>query len=269
MGAETSGRSGTVQLSAGIERAWGRHPSPRKGPKPGLDLDGIVAAAVSLAQSDGLGAVSMSRVAATLGVSTMALYSYLDSKDELLALMVDHACGKPPRHLARKGWRDNLGQWASVLFDGYRHHPWAALVPLSRVPPTPTQIAWLEAGLRCISGTELTDQQRLSTVLLLGVFVRSEASLARDLSPSVEPGGSETASRTSYGQMLRQLIDPKRFPEVSAVAATGAFDDQAGANEEFSYGLERILDGVEHLLQRDRITPADKRDTKARQRRPR
>lgn len=262
---ETSDRAGTVQLSAGIERAWGRRPLPRKGPKPGLDLDAIVAAAVGLAQSDGLGAVSMSRVAATLGVSTMALYSYLDSKDELLALMVDHACGKPPEHLARKGWRDNLARWASTLLDGYRRHPWAAHVPLSHVPPTPTQIAWLEAGLRCISGTELTDQQRLSTVLLLGVFVRSEASLARDLSPATEPGASDTASRTSYGQMLRQLIDPQRFPEVSAVAATGAFDDQAGISEEFNYGLERILDGVEHLLQRNHATPPSK---KARQQRP-
>lgn len=269
MGAETSGRSGTVGLSAGIERAWGRRPSPRKGPKPGLDLDGIVAAGVSLAQSDGLGAVSMSRVAAALGVSTMALYSYLDSKDELLALMVDHACGKPPGHLAGKGWRRNLAQWAATLFDGYLRHPWAAHIPMSRVPPTPTQIAWLEAGLRCLAGTELTDQQRLSTVLLLGVFVRSEASLARDLSPPVEPGANDTASRASYGQLLRQLIDPQRFPEVSAVAAIGAFDDQAGIDEELSYGLERILDGIEHLLQRDRIATSDKRDMKARQRRPR
>ena len=256
---------GGVRLSAGIERAWGRRPLPRKGPKPGLALHGIVTAAVTLAQIDGLGAVSMSRVAAALGVSTMALYSYLDTKDELLALMVDHACGEPPGHLARKQWRDNLWLWASTLFDGYRRHPWAAEIPISRVPPTPTQIAWLEAGLRCLAGTELTDQQRLSTVLLLGVFVRSEASLARDLPSPGQPSTSDTATPPTYGQLLRQLIDPQRFPEVSAIATTGAFDDQAGISEELSYGLDRIIDGVERLLQRA-TPPANK---KARQQRPR
>lgn len=238
---------GGVRLSAGIERAWGRRPLPRKGPKPGLALHGIVTAAVTLAQTDGLGAVSMSRVAAALGVSTMALYSYLDTKDELLALMVDHACGTPPE-TDDSGWRHNLTRWASTLFGGYRRHPWAAQVPMSRVPPTPTQIAWLDAGLHCLATTGLTSQQRLSTVLLLGVFIRSEANLALDLAPSNHPDTSGSEPTGGYGQMLRQLIDSQRFPEVSAVVATGAFEDQAGVEGEFTFGLERILDGIGLLV---------------------
>jgi hypothetical protein len=49
--------------------------------------------------------------------------------------------------------------------------------------------------------------------------------------------------------VLRQLIDPQRFPEVSAIAATGAFEDQAGIEGEFAFGLERLLDGIELLMQ--------------------
>lgn len=235
-------------LPGGIERAWGRRPLPRKGPKPGLDLGTILAAAVALAQAEGLGGVSMSRVAAALGVSTMALYGYVDAKDELLALMVDHACGTPPERVTEEGWRGGLEQWASTLFDSYRRHPWAVRIPISGVPPTPNQVAWLEAGLQCLGVTDLDEQQRLSTVLLLSVFVRSEASLAVDLAEARQVPAANADRSADYGQMIRELIDPHRFPAVWAAASTGAFDDDAGVEGEFRFGLERILDGIEVLL---------------------
>lgn len=236
------------RLPAGIERAWGRWLPPRKGPKPGLDLQAVVAAGVDLAQSEGLGAVSMSKVAAALGVSTMALYGYVDSKEELLALMVDRVCGPPPEPpRAGGGWREGLAQWASTLFDAYRRHLWAVRIPISGVPPTPNQVAWLEAGLRCIRDTALSEQQRLSTVLLLSVFVRSEASLALDLADARKQMAGAPGPH-DYGRMIRELIDPDQFPMVSAAVTTGAFEDDAGVEGEFRFGLDRILDGLEVLL---------------------
>jgi AcrR family transcriptional regulator len=241
-----------ARLPAGIERAWGLRPLPRKGPKPGLDLDAIVGAAAGLAQTEGLSAVAMSRVASALGVSTMALYGYVEGKDELLALMVDHACGPPPEPAtaADASWRGGLAQWATVLFDGYRRHPWAVRIPISAAPPTPNQVAWLEAGLRCLAATELSEQQRLSTVLLLSVFVRSEAALALDLAEARQHVAASPGS-ADYGQLIRQLIDPERFPGVWAAAATGAFEDDSGVEGEFRFGLDRILDGIAVLLARD------------------
>ena len=61
-------------LPASIEAAWGVRARPNKGPRPALSLERIVAAAVRVAAADGLQAVSMSRVAARPGVSTMSLY---------------------------------------------------------------------------------------------------------------------------------------------------------------------------------------------------
>ena len=85
-----------IELPASIEAAWGIRERPRKGPKPGLSLPRIVEAAISVAERDGLAAVSMSRVAAELGASTMSLYRYVSAKDELLMLMADAAYGAPP-----------------------------------------------------------------------------------------------------------------------------------------------------------------------------
>jgi hypothetical protein len=50
--------------------------------------------------------------------------------------------------------------------------------------------------------------------------------------------------------MIRELIDPDRLPGVWAAASVGAFEDDAGVEGEFRFGLERILDGIEVLLLR-------------------
>src|SRR6478672_10703967 len=96
-GAGAAPASGTpatgVPLPPGIALAWGRAERPRRGPKPGLSLERIVAAGIGLAVTDGLGSVSLGRVAAELGASTMALYRYVPAKDDLLTLMVDTAFG--------------------------------------------------------------------------------------------------------------------------------------------------------------------------------
>src|SRR6185369_13421325 len=88
--------------------AWGLKERPGKGPRPGLSLDRIVAAGVKVAAAEGLGAVSMSRVASELGAATMSLYRYVPAKHELLDLMVDAAMGAPPEPDPALGWRAGL-----------------------------------------------------------------------------------------------------------------------------------------------------------------
>ena len=71
-------------LPASIAAAWGLRERPARGPKPGLSLERIVAAAVAVARAEGVEAVSMSRVARELGSSPMSLYRYVGAKDELV-----------------------------------------------------------------------------------------------------------------------------------------------------------------------------------------
>lgn len=92
-----------LSLPAYLAGAWGIRERPVKGPKRGLSLGRIVDTAVSVADAEGLSAVSMSRVASELGASTMSLYRYVSSKDGLLLLMVDALYENPPfRAVARR-----------------------------------------------------------------------------------------------------------------------------------------------------------------------
>ncbi len=133
-----------------IQLAWGRRQRPTRGPKPGLTLDRIVAAGIKVAMTEGIGALSMTRVAAELGVGTMSLYRYVAAKDELLTLMVDGALGMPPPAPPGEDWRSGLRRWAVGVRDAYRRHPWALRVPISAPPMGPNNVAWLENALRAL-----------------------------------------------------------------------------------------------------------------------
>ena len=239
---------GTPGLPASIEAAWGMRTRPGRGPKPGLSLDRIVDAAVKIASSDGLAAVSMNRVAANLGTSAMSLYRYVAAKDELLDLMVDAALGTPPPAQPAEDWRAAMSRWAWASLHAFRRHPWSVRVPIKGPPITPNQIVWLENGLAAMRDTGLTAQEKMSVILLVSGFVRNWATLTTDLAAAGLTGTHpEPAAR--YGRTLSRLIDPLRFPEVHAVIGSGTLDDEDDEfDNEFAFGLERLLDGVGALV---------------------
>ena len=124
---------GEQDLPASVAAAWGVRGRPHKGPKPGLSLERIVAAAVQVADAEGLAAVSMSRVAAELGTAPMSLYRYVTAKDELLALMQDAAYGPWPTG-APDGRRRLAGGAVPVGLDHARRY---ATAPLGAAHPDP------------------------------------------------------------------------------------------------------------------------------------
>jgi AcrR family transcriptional regulator len=240
-------------LPASIEAAWGLRARSNKGPKRGLSLERIVQAAMRIAAADGLAAVSMGRVAADLGVSTMALYRYVAAKDELLALMVDATAASPPAAPAPgESWRDGLARWAWAELAIHRRHPWGLRIPISGPPATPNQVVWLERGLRCLRDTGLAEGEKLSVILLLTGFVRNWASLEADLAEAALASGAGTqAAMSDYGRLLGRLTDAERFPALHAVIDAGVLDPPDGPEDpdaEFVFGLERVLDGIEALV---------------------
>jgi AcrR family transcriptional regulator len=239
------GEDSGTGLPASIEAAWGVRSRPGSGPRPGLSLGRIVEAAVQVAAADGLTAVSMVRVAKELGVSTMALYRYVAAKDELLDLMVDAGIGPPPADQEDTEWRAGLRRWAWDYLAALRANPWVLQVPITDLPITPNQIAWLERGLARLYGTGITESEKLSVIMLLSGFVRSWAGLTTGLHTS------DQRTQIRYGATLAKLIDERRFPALSAALAAGAIDDDwddADGDAEFTFGLDRVLDGVEALV---------------------
>jgi AcrR family transcriptional regulator len=236
-------------LPASIEAAWGLRERPGKAARPWLSLERIVAAAVGIAETEGLGAVAMSRVAADLGAATMSLYRYVAAKDELLALMVDSTYGPPPARQAGEPWREGLSRWAWAQHSALRKHSWVVRVPITEPPSTPNQIAWLEAGLACLTETGIDEGTKLSVILLIHSFLRSEATLVSEINAGIRAVGSTSPqAMAAYGRLLAKLTNPDQFPALRAVIDAGVFDQAYAPDSEFAFGLDRLLDGVETMI---------------------
>jgi AcrR family transcriptional regulator len=248
-----------------LRRLWGLPVTSRLGRPAELDVAQVVRAAVALADRDGLEGASLPRIARALKFTAMSLYRYVGSKSELLALMRDFAVGAPPAIAAPPGeWRDPLRRWACAERQLYHRRPWLPRIPISGPPAGPNQIAWMERALQILRGTGLGWDEKVGILLLVSGYVRQSALLSDDLKIGRKATGIDKAqTEQRYGRNLVKLIDPREFPEVAALFTSGLFEASSKgggadptADPDFTFGLERILDGVAAAIARKPATGA-------------
>src|SRR5919197_2844981 len=260
-----AGQGDPARSMALLWRTPGARTGP--GPKPGLRVDAIVAAAIEVADAHGLAGLSMRAVAERLGVTAMALYTYVPGKDELLDLMYDGAHAElPVRYHLAGGWRAAVASWATDLVRCYVRHPWALQVSFARPVLGPSEQAVVEALARVLRQTGLPAALARRVVSLLFYVVRGTAQAVAESRLAAAAGGaSEQAWWSSRAAALRQVAPDfaQRFPDSAWLASAGAArrrDDstpylEREAMEAFTAGLTVLLDGVEAARARDRGAP--------------
>ncbi|HEY0280203.1 MAG TPA: TetR/AcrR family transcriptional regulator [Solirubrobacterales bacterium] len=241
------------RLPAGLDLLWGRRERGTRGPKPGLSIEAIVAAAIGLADAEGLGAVSMARVAKELGFTTMSLYRYVANKEELLALMWNaSAQGAEDLVLEGDGWRERLRGWALIQREMIDRHAWITEMPMVTPPLAPNSLTFVERGLEALDDTGLADADKLRVIGLISSYTLSESRMAHEAARATPPDAPAT---WTFESLLRELVDADGYPRLHRIATAGPTgppaDRAADERAEFLFGLETILDGVASL-----ITPA-------------
>ncbi|MFI6040439.1 TetR/AcrR family transcriptional regulator [Nocardia sp. NPDC051321] len=233
-----------------VQLLWGTQQRPKRGPKPALSLDGIVAEAVAIADAEGLANLSMQRLAESLGFTKMSLYRYVPGKEQLMALMLDAAMGPPPDTAAAHGdsaeevWRAGLRLWSESIYQRYRAHPWSIELTVGARPFGPNEMGWTEAALAALTGTGLTGSERLDTIVLVHGHVRSLAHQTQSLGD--DPAGQFAEQ---FAEMMAEAGD--RFPAVAAAfAEEAATPGSSGSNDALNFGIERVLDGLAVLIAR-------------------
>jgi len=170
----------------------------------------------------------------------------VSGKDELLILMQDAAVGPPPVPDGVVGWRAGLERWATDLLAVMNAHPWWLQIPISPPAPTPNQMLWLERGLQALAETGLSEGDKAAVILMLNGVVNWEARLTAEISRGTAPDDALTV----YVRVARGLMGDERFPALGRAVAAGIFEDES-RDTDFWFSLERVLDGVERLIERN------------------
>ncbi|WP_448005198.1 TetR/AcrR family transcriptional regulator [Agromyces bauzanensis] len=217
--------------------AWGLESAPTRGPRARFTVQDVASTASTLADARGLAAVSLARVAAELGLTTTALYRYVDSKDSLVELMTDVAVGPAPE-LDAAEWLTGVRTWMRELHARYSGHPWLTEVQVSGLPRYPNRLAWIESLLVVLDRGGLADPMHVALLL---------ESLARAFS-AIAPGDAAAASAPApwlagavaerFPRLARELdrdwgdVEPELLRAVDTVLRgaerNGAGSDAAG-----------------------------------------
>jgi AcrR family transcriptional regulator len=279
MAEAASGQPASRPLPPGLDLLWGRRERGKRGPRPGLSAEAIVDAAVRIADAEGLEAVSMARVAAELKFTTMSLYRYVASKDELLQLMFNaSALGAESVVIEGDDWRSRLRSWAIIQRDMLDRHPWVTQMPMAAPPVAPNSLHFVERALEALDGTGLAETEKIRAIGLISSYTLSEARMANDAARAAAalakaaPAGQAEAGPTgqaeaaggqpggdggqgppfTFEELLRELVDERTYPHLYRLAWAQSPADAWSEREEFLAGLDLILDGVQALIDRAR-----------------
>lgn len=241
---------------------WGRARSTGRGPRPGLTVADVVAAAVTIADAEGLAALSMRKVGERLGRSAMSLYSYVPGKAELVDLMLDTVLGeRPTRYDLGAGWRPALEAATRDAWEFYGRHPWALQVAGGRAVLGPNELDRYEELLRVLTASGLSALDAGRAASAVDAFVRGAARTYADSRAAESTTGvSDDEWWSERAPLLDEIMaeqGPTRYPTITALAAEGVYEQPDRAPDDttpylerealdaFEFGLQLLLDGLE------------------------
>ncbi|MGP8298073.1 TetR/AcrR family transcriptional regulator C-terminal domain-containing protein [Streptomyces inhibens] len=228
--------------AAGVDpqQLWLSPGRPARGRKPSFSREAITAAAVALADAEGLEAVTMRRVASQVGAGVMSLYSYAPDKDTLLELMVDHVSGELPTTDPLTGdWRTDLKAIGHLQRALMLRHPWLPTALSARRTLGPHSLAFLERVLAALRPTRLDGAAKLEVFSLLTGFVAGH--VGYEITQAAAADSPDRAA--AEARYLAAVAADGHHPELAkALAAPG---HPPAPDATFARLLDRLIDGLD------------------------
>jgi len=202
-----------------------------------LSREGIVAAAIELADRDGLAALSMRRLAQHLGVDAMSIYYHVRDKDTLLATMADAVISKIPiKQNKSDSWPTRLKDLIMAARQTMLNHPWAAKVLEGRDQPTPAALMHLERVLAIMREGGCSVDLGHHAIHLLGSRILGFSQDLFDDDPDTSP---PPAAIAAWAETMPHIVE--LATAVTHDGALGGCDDDG----EFAFALDLLLEGLE------------------------
>jgi AcrR family transcriptional regulator len=208
------------------------------GRRPALTRDRVLAAAVELADAEGIEALSMRRLARVLGVEAMSLYHHTKNKDDILAGMLERVLAEIEPASDELGWKAAVRGTAIAEYQALRRHAWAPDLLLSNTQLTTTRLRRMDALLASLRAAGFADELIDNAYHAIDIYVtgfalwqsRFRAVLTRPLEDLA-------------AEFLRD-VPLADYPDLAAHVGWH-LGPTAGAVSTFEFGLDLILEGLE------------------------
>ncbi|QAY72047.1 TetR/AcrR family transcriptional regulator [Agromyces protaetiae] len=214
----------------------------RRGPERAFTDEQIVGVALDLLDEHGPDALSVRRIAAKMGLAPNAIYTYFPDKQAILRAVVDRIVGERDTQILNDTdapWRERIVRVSLDIRTRLLAHPGSALLFMSAPIDGPNSLALGEGLLGALAeaGLDAADAARASYAVI--VYVLGSVALeASELDPTV-PLPAE-ADRIAERRGAFAAVPAEWFPRTAAV--TDVMAAYIGT-EQFTWGLERLLDG--------------------------
>ncbi|HEX2050122.1 MAG TPA: TetR/AcrR family transcriptional regulator [Actinomycetota bacterium] len=219
-------------------------PGTRNAGRSPLSKQRIVGAAVARADADGFDSCSIRKIADELGAAPMALYRHVANKEELLAGMVDVVFGEMYCPAVGRDWKSELRERGVSARAALRRHPWAVGLMETTTRPGPASASHHNATMGCLREAGFAFRDAVHAYNLLDSYTYGFA-LQESTIPFTTPEESAEMAKTTLGDM------GELYPYIAEIVVEfgkSGYD----YTEEFEFGLDFILDGLERLQRRSR-----------------
>ncbi|MEV4516203.1 TetR/AcrR family transcriptional regulator C-terminal domain-containing protein [Dactylosporangium sp. NPDC049525] len=216
-----------------------------------LTRERVLRAAVDLADGTGIDALSMRKLAQSLGVVPMALYKHVANKEELLDGMLDVVVGEIDPPVADADWQRAVRQRILSARRSLLRHPWASRVIESRTAPTPMVLQYMDSMISMFRAGGLSVDLTHHVMHAMGSRILG---FSQELFGTPPPGVDPATLPAVDPETARQMA--ARYPYIAEITTRVAHDDASvvgsGCDDqfEFEFSLDLLLDGVEQLRRR-------------------
>ena len=242
-------QEGLVEPRPGVGTVVVGAPQTRRVERPEPTREKIIRAAITVADAEGLAAVSMRRVATQLDLATMSLYRHVKDKDDLFLQMANTVYGEVRLpEPAPAGWRARVALVGRAQWTICRRHPWVpGIISFTRPRLAPNGMAQTEFTMHAMQEAGFAPADALYVAVAISGYVNGVAAgLQQETEAHQESGiSSEEWMENQVGEFSR-IMASGRFPMIAAVAAEPNFD--MDLDRLFEFGLTLLLDGIERKL---------------------
>jgi len=210
--------------------------APRRAP---LSRERVILEGVALADVDGIGTLTMRRLADRLQVEPMSLYHHVANKDEILDGMVDVVFREI--ELPREGaeWKAAMRDRASSARDALRRHPWAIGRMESRANPGPATLRHHDAVIGCLRTAGFTLQLTAHAFSAIDSYLYGFA--MQELNLPIHTPEETAAMAVTFLEQFPSTV----FPHLAELTTGHVMVPGYDYGDEFEFGLDLILDGLE------------------------